>query len=302
MDANPKTQEEWTLHSINIHGVFFERLCRDIISNSNGWNVISTNYPVEFPSANGASRGKESALDIRAIKELRNQRVNLLIECKKNNPDFVNWVFFKKRATEFPESLVVSCIERIFNIPPTSGWKVDTSIQNCTSSIPISDEAREVRSDYLNYKSGNKTKTSNAAIQEAAYQVVLATQAIVSEDAEFSNALCKSNEPNDPAWEKQFYFPIIVTSAKLFICDFQEKDIDVATGEISFDKANLIECNELVYEYSMPKHLQHLPENIVDVLKSESINMFIHKHIIIVTSMYFEYFINNFLKETRESK
>jgi hypothetical protein len=98
MNKEPKTQEEWTLHALNIHGIFFERLCQRLISESEGWTVRTTNYPVEFPPPNGPIRGKESALDIRAERDWPEHRITILIECKKNNTEFVNWIFFKKRG------------------------------------------------------------------------------------------------------------------------------------------------------------------------------------------------------------
>ena len=51
--SEPSTDEEWTIHAINIHGLFFERWCQDIISKSNTWRVRYVNYPVEFPPSSG---------------------------------------------------------------------------------------------------------------------------------------------------------------------------------------------------------------------------------------------------------
>ena len=51
-------------------------------------------------------------------------------------------------------------------------------IANLTTSISVATDAREVRGDYVKHKGGNKTKTSNASIQEAAYQVALAARSL----------------------------------------------------------------------------------------------------------------------------
>jgi hypothetical protein len=47
--SDPQTNDQWTIHSINIHGLFFERWCEEIIRSTNELKVVSTNYPVEFP-------------------------------------------------------------------------------------------------------------------------------------------------------------------------------------------------------------------------------------------------------------
>src|SRR6266513_852053 len=94
----PTTHDEWTLHSINIHGVFFERLCQNVVAKNQYWKLISTNYSVEFPPPSGPIRGTESSADIVARRRYDNfdLSVTLTIECKKNNPELVNWVFFPK--------------------------------------------------------------------------------------------------------------------------------------------------------------------------------------------------------------
>ena len=98
MAQPPNTQDEWTLHALNIHGVFFKRACVNLIGSATNWRVISTNYPVEFPPPNGPWRGKESSLDIWARRENETHVVDALIECKKANPEFVNWIFFERTS------------------------------------------------------------------------------------------------------------------------------------------------------------------------------------------------------------
>ena len=80
MPITPQTQHDWTVHSINIHGIFFERWCQHVVTEADGWNLDAVNYPVEFPPPNGPWRGKESTLDIRASREIGDHRICLL--CK----------------------------------------------------------------------------------------------------------------------------------------------------------------------------------------------------------------------------
>ena len=57
-------------------------------------------------------------------------------------------------------------------------------------------------------------------------------------------------------FEVYAYLPIIITTANLYILDYEVNDIDTSTGEISLDKAKLNPVNWLWYEYPIPPHLQ----------------------------------------------
>ncbi len=171
MPITLQTEHDWTIHSINVHGIFFERWCQKAVTEAEGWTLDAVNYPVEFPPSNGPWRGKESALDIRASRGESDNRLCLLIECKKNNPEFVDWVFFQKPKERATQGFIVSQVTNTLREAPNQGWDTVSAVNHLTSNFVITDEARETRANYLELKNtGNKTKTSNAAIQEAAYK------------------------------------------------------------------------------------------------------------------------------------
>src|SRR5687768_4635121 len=88
----PSTEHEWTVHALNIHGLFFERWCENTIAAQEGWSVRGTNIPVEYRQTMASAR--ESALDVLAESDLASgPPVSLIVEAKKNNPEFVRWVF-----------------------------------------------------------------------------------------------------------------------------------------------------------------------------------------------------------------
>jgi hypothetical protein len=291
--TTPTTQDEWTLHSINIHGIFFERLCQNVVDKSRDWKLISTNYPVEFPPPNGPIRGKESSADIVASRRYGDLSITLTIECKKNNPELVNWVFFPKVVVPPGPWFTVAQIVNRPRPEPQKGWRAETGVLGLTTNEPLTDEARETKSDYEKSKQGLKTKTSNAAIQEAAFQVALARQAVFQEESSFSSSLGSSAEPPETA-SKQLYVPVIVTTAKLLLCHFNTDDIDSETGEINYTKATLTRVPHLIYEYSLPKSLQHAPANIIHVLKTNSLYQFTRLHILVVNSSAFAAFLDDF--------
>jgi len=288
MATTPVSDHDWTVHSINIHGVFFERWCQKVVSETQGWSLDSTNYPVEFPSPNGPLRGKESTLDIRASRAGGDQKLCLLIECKKNNPEFINWVFFSKFRTP-RDAFNISQVENKPREAPATGWDTSSAIRNLGlgSGEAVADEARETKGDYAHLKGGDKTKTSNKAIQDAAYQVALATQAIVEEDSSISRRLGMRGGATSPPWRIKAYIPAIVTTAKLFVCDFDPANVNPLTGEVPFDKATLTEAPSVVFEYTLPRHLQFGPADISRSYQEGLVDLFTRMHLLVIQSQHF---------------
>ncbi len=259
MSTKPTTEHEHRVHALNIHGTFFERWCQHIVANSQGWNVKSANYPVEFPPSNGPFPGQASALDIWAEFQAGNNILTLPIECKKHNPELSNWIFFHDRRTGLSSNGGVPSVTEIENIPrhaPGFGWEPQMTKKVWRGiAYACTDEAREVRSSYMEYVKRGKnldqlTKTASNSIGDACYQVALATQALINEQNLFSTALGNfQNLPTPMPYVRQIFLPVIVTTAKLFYCSFDASDVDVATGEIPYDKVIIKELPCLLYEY-----------------------------------------------------
>jgi hypothetical protein len=280
---DPKNDYEWAVRSINIHGIFFERWCQKTIKDIGTWQVTATNYPVQFAA-------KESTLDIRAQHRAGDDVISLLIECKKNNPDFVDWIFFPK-PTESDSWRHTICVPHILTggdpIPASVGqkWETKTSLRTFQTSMPVADEAREVRGDYLRYKNNHdKTKTSNTAIADAAHQVALASQFIFLEEAKFGRALASSPRSVPMPRRKHVLFPLIVTTANLFVCRFDPADVDSHTGTIAPENTSLVSVDRIIYEYPLPRHLNSEPSDVAEAVLSNSIELFLRRHIIVVHS------------------
>lgn len=208
--------------------------------------------------------------------------MDIQIECKKANPDFVNWIFFPKRvsSTTVPFRTMVSSNE----MPESSNgpWSTTVFMQGGNAEMPIATDCREVRGDFLSHKGGNKTKTSNASIQEASYQVALANRAIVHEDGKLLNRARESGLHVTPPWARKTYIPIIVTTARLFQASFAANDVDLSTGEIPLSAVTLQPVAKVLYEYPLPKHLQHSPADPLPALSGMEIESFSRMDIIVV--------------------
>jgi len=284
VSITPTSDSDWTIHSLNIQGTFFERRCQETIKKSR-WDIVSTNYPVEYPRHNGPFRGEQSTLDIYAQLAKDTILLTILIECKKNNPEFIDWVFFPhsdtKRQKHFTGSLIAN------NPLEGSGnkWETTAMLSPMISLewIPTSD-AWETRGNYLKYKRGDNTKTSNAAISQAAHQIALATKAVYEEELSNSKTLSVRTANAEKPYVQRIFIPTIVTTAKLFTCKFNSKDIDEKTGEIPFSKVTLEEQPYLLYEYPLPVHFHSTPIDKVGVLKTGNKEFGTRMDILVVNS------------------
>ena len=245
----PQSENEWMIHALNIHGTFFEDWCEYILSQSNHWELVDTKYPVEFPPTTGSKKAGQSELDVRGNLKIYDTVVESLIECKKNNPEFSNWIFFKKREQSPPffRYLYSEKDNPINRIQHHLTVKKIDLIQ-----LPITDDAREVRGDYQGNKKGDKTKTANNSIWDSAYQVTLAMQAIILEEAR--------NFLNRPLGDmKKLFLPIILTTANLMLATYDRQIVNPLNGEISWNNVEFEARDYLIYEYSIPTHLQYNP-------------------------------------------
>lgn len=233
-------------------------------------------------------------MDIRAQKQLADGNLfDLQIECKKANPEFVNWIFFEKRGERAaaPFRMMVSS-----NQLPESGqgeWSTTSFMQTGKTDMRVTTECREVRGDYASQKGGSKTKTANSAIQDASYQVALANRAIVQEDGELLKRARGSGNHPKPPWNRKNYLPVIVTTANLYRVDFAASEVDISTGEIARSAARLVAVDSLVYEYPLPKHLQHTPADPLPSLSGTEIEAFTRMDIIVVNAKHLRDLLND---------
>jgi len=283
-----ENDNDWTIRSLNIHGIFFQKLIASHINKSRHAKLISAEYPVEFPSGNRSNRGQESRLDIRARMQSNVNpptSIDLLIECKKANPDFIDWIFFP-RIEGLNQQDDISFLRAYF--VQRDKWNVEYDLisRPFSGMITTADDARETRGNYRDAAKSTKTKTSNAAISDAAYQIVLATHAIAEEDATITT---KVYERTSIVFPTSIYLPMIVTTANLFLCDFNPLDTAIETGEIPLSKASLRPVDRLFYEYPVPTHLQVTPdEAFLSVNYLSSRERYVRRYILIVNSKKFE--------------
>lgn len=291
-ERRPTTDQEWTIHSINIHGGFFERWCEQIARTTPGWSVKYSNYPVEWPPPNGPWRGKDGELDLRGDLLAGDNLLTFLFECKKHNPEFIDWVFFPRVNSSTTNAINVFGLEKVPRTVPVGAWDVNGSLRPLPMNVLVADQGRETRGVYSRGADRDKTKTANAAISDASHQIALATRAIAQEEINFSTEL--GNRPAQPLvqYRRHLIFPTIVTTARLFLCAFDAADVAASTGEIPWERATLTQVPFLVFQYPLPKRLQYSPGDLVSTLLTRNgLEMFTRMHVFVIHSENFPSFL-----------
>ena len=308
----PTNDEEWMTHVLNIHGTMFERLCQHSIQQSPNWALKCSRYPVEFPPSYTpqVSQTKNSELDLWGICQCPGIKIELLVECKKNNSDYIDWVFFPTTPSMFPMIRTLKYQRPSYNL--TGPWQAEreTLCLVTPPSVPVADDGRETKGTYqarwqqLHNGNGKQTprdftKTSNAAITEAAYQIALATQALLLQERRNNDALAQKNQPI-PIW-RQVFLPLIVTTANLWTCQFPAEKVDSATGEIPFNEVVYQKHPYLFFTYALPPVLQYHPaDNQLEYKSDEEWEQLARFPILVVQSAAFPDLLMHLSRMTRD--
>jgi hypothetical protein len=238
--------------TLNIHGAIFERWAADVVRKSGSWRLTATEYPVEYPPPESGARGYETALDLKAdVSYGDGSWLIALIECKKNNPEFVDWVFFEaNRVTPSIPNLWAHQIRWGHDASGTHRTPTIVSFEYPPSGL-VADHASETRGSYDDPKTRKKnTRTSTHAINDACHQVAIATQAIVHEE---QSKLLGHPESMQTVMT---FMPLIVTTARLHVLEFDPSKVSAETGEIPRKDARLKPVQALQYLNPIPRHLQ----------------------------------------------
>lgn len=273
----PQTEEEWLTHVLNIHGNPFERLCRHNLQHSPNWTVKHSRYPVEFPpSSMSMGQTKNSELDLWGNHQSPGIKIELLVECKKNNPEYIDWVFFPSENPTLPSARTL-VYERLDSA--SLPWANTRQTLDLATNIVVTDDGRETKGNYQakwqQSQNGNQrqpprdfTKTSNTAITDAAHQIALATQALLLRERNSMKA-----PPEDkyaPSSWSQVFLPLIVTTAKLWTCHFPVEKVDSITGEVPLNEVQYRKQPYLFFTYALPPILQYHPDDVRFVPRSDA--------------------------------
>ncbi len=223
-------------------GIFLER---DTYQLFKDWKAGSgfTAYR-EYPYSYGAHPLIISGtVDVLAATSIDNGGIVFLpTECKKADPKLKHWVFEPHRPTglrDMPYFMFIKGGENSFtqgyNLSKL-GYKTYGDYENCVNVFEFNED------------NGTRSRSSDKALR-AYFAIKQANEAIPGIVEKIPSL---SRQPA----AKNFVIPIVVTTANLWITQYDPQDIDKATGEIDRAKLDLVQKDWLLYHYPLAFHEQ----------------------------------------------
>lgn len=226
------TSDEFIRDALNAHGIFLKKGVRNTIETIEGLRIIGEEYPVSYMEG--------TAIDLLVEAKSLKGKLIIPIECKRGYVANKKWVFFKdkEQLSKFVYffkgvGLQVSNIDYLQNVPV------------CIEGVEINLEKEKAPYKAASFK----------AIQDAAYQICKGTAGFLIKEL---------NERKKSGLDKVAdfaLFPIIVTNAPLYICRYNDKSLDILTGNNKGDlEIESVPWLILKYPFTPPQslHQQHL--------------------------------------------
>jgi hypothetical protein len=225
-------------------GIFLERDVYQLFKDWDEDRMFETQREVPY------SYGTHPAIingtvDVVAETSIDNGTIVLIlpIECKKADPKLKHWVFEAHKQTrqkDMPMVLFRKDGENIFTqqyIFTNLGYNTYEDYENCVNVFEFSEA------------NGQVSRNANRELR-AFYAIKQANEAVPGL-VDNLNAISKiSRNPSAP----NFIIPLVVTTANLFVTEYDFKDIKRATGDIAPDKLNLIKKDWVIYSYPLEFH------------------------------------------------
>lgn len=186
-------KEDKLKKNLNSSGFPFQIAVESVIADLGGWKVAGREYPWQ-----NNDTGQNGFVDIIAEKNF----ITLIVECKRVRD--AEWIFLCS-SRNLNRSHARFWVNRAGGREQAVGW-YDGQVE------PSSPEA-----DFCAIMGQDHRKP---LLENLASELLSATEAFAVEEYSFSKNVSIS------------YFPVIITTAELFICKFDPKDIEIESGEI----------------------------------------------------------------------
>lgn len=265
------------VQALNIAGSFFPRRCaKEFRRHPRTWQVIAEEYPVASPRP-GPKGSQASAADLIVVNPPgRGAIVCLGVECKKADPRFKEWVFFKKFGGDnrFRHASLA-----------LTNPKVEQPIRLLREGnlIDLYDFGRELTGQYTKERQTEtpSTKTTSQRIQDAAQQAALTVRSLAHEL--WTRIPDRKTKALDWATLNQWihFVPLVLTTAKLLVCDFDAGNVDLQSGEISPESVTFEEKRFVLYDYPATGGLAFWSDDFEDLGKvADSFDAFARMHVL----------------------
>jgi hypothetical protein len=213
--------------AINNSGFPFQLGVKAIANRSPEWSAVLTEHPWR-----DLSLGAQGFIDL-VIRD-QHKFVNLVVECKRTRE--ADWMFLRQAVTSEHSNNTSNVRVRVIGKHRTEGTLTSDWLD--TSFVPGSPEANfcHIR------KQGGAQRDD--MLEKACDELLTATEALARQEL----ALHLS----DKFHIRRVYVPVIVTNARIFICDGNWEEMDPATGEVKFSAINPVPFVRFRKSFSAP--------------------------------------------------
>jgi hypothetical protein len=207
-------------NAINEQGYLFREACEQALKNkegTTGWEVKASEYPVSL-------QGQDTRVDIiLRSKTSSSPELYALVECKRADPTYIYWIF---GAPGLPfgnalcSKLGIECRETRSDHP----YQYSSFVKCLHFNLFIygAESWLEAR------KGSDKRISTPQSIENAFVQVLKGVGGLAQEQID------QRHKGHDLF--KTFFVPIVVTTASLYVANYETRDVDLSIGRIAKDK------------------------------------------------------------------
>ena len=241
-DAGAKTVHEQVVRALEDHGHPFQQRClAEIVNNASGFTIESKEYQVSVA-------GQDTVIDF-ILSHAAPTPFYLVFECKRANLQYVRWVFANARELLNREDFFLTT--KIGYQLPRGSKRIHFKTAKLrlikTPPVIISDIGIEV----ANQAPKNKKSGITENIYSACQQVLTGISGLAREHA--------SHVTRSGAEEvllPQYFVPIVVTSAELFVVDYSSSDVSLESGTLDLEKSTTQSVPYLISDVPVREGIQ----------------------------------------------
>jgi len=238
-----KEEQIAVVEGLNSHGFIFQKACVDQIKKgytSHNWRISVEEYPTIFED-------RQTRIDFilrSALYQPNNFRNRFIVaECKRANPKYSNWVFFKEDNPAKKYFLLNG------QYSPTSGqtytfMDIFGKIENYPYCLDIFKKSIFVDTGVETTSKNPKGKGSaTETIENACQQVITGLHGLVMDHME---AVKSEGKPQyDLA-----YIPLVITTANLYVTNYDSSKVNISAGTIAGEDISFTSANWVIYNWS----------------------------------------------------
>jgi len=248
---------ETTVDYINRSGYPFQRLIAKEIGDA-GWQVDFEYDTRFFPSGYSEERTKVDVLASLGIVYRPMPGVSAIVECKRRDPKYVKWLFFSRKEDTLDNVPTIHGVQVTFCAPDhigPDGIIYSPRVEFPPMSFPETGYETKCYDYYLEQRTNDKKSASSVEIEGALRQVAVGLRGVIRDlyiDKDRGTGFKAEEVPEFTA-----LLPVVVTTAPIVSCSFEDDKVDLEKGIFLDDKVvDLKSRSWLRCRYALPYELR----------------------------------------------